>query len=336
MLFHVLGHIQPDHGALVVKQKLGESARQFGFADSCWSEKNKRPDRPVRIGESRAVAANGIRNALERIFLAHDALTQPLFHLDELPSLAFEQPAYRNSGPFADQRGDIFLVDLFFQHAAIFLHLNKPFLRFVKLALRLRQFAIANLRHFGQITRSFVTLLFRLQRIDLLFLLANRGDGVFFHLPASLAGVSLFTQFGELLIELHQAFARMFVGLLEQCLPFDFELHDAPLDLVDLDRQRIQLHAQRRRRFIDQVDRLIGQEAVGDVAVRKRGRRNNCGIFDANPVMQFVTVFQPAQNCDRVFYRRLRDQHRLESPFQRWILFDVLPVLVDGRGADRA
>ena len=110
-------------------------------------------------------------------------------------------------------------------------------------------------------------MLLRFQRVNLLFLFADAGDGVLLHLPARLAGVRLLAQPGELLIELPEPLARMRVVLLEQRLALDLQLQNAPFDLIDLHGKRIELHAQSRRRFIDQIDGLIGQKPVGDVAV---------------------------------------------------------------------
>ena len=90
------------------------------------------------IGEARAIAANGVGDALEGVFLSDDALAQPLLHGDQLSGLAFEQAADGNAGPFADQRGDVFFVDLFLQHAAIFLDFGQALLRLFKLAFCLR------------------------------------------------------------------------------------------------------------------------------------------------------------------------------------------------------
>ena len=47
----------------------------------------------------------------------------------------------------------------------------------------------------------------------------------------------------------------------------DLELLDAALDLVDLGRDGGELDRDARRGLVDEVDRLVGQEAVGDVAV---------------------------------------------------------------------
>ncbi len=53
-------------------------------------------------------------------------------------------------------------------------------------------------------------------------------------------------------------------------------------------------------------------------------------------MVDLVPLLQAPQDRDRVFDRRLVDVDRLESPFQSRVLFDVLLVLVQGRGADGA
>ena len=79
---------------------------------------------------------------------------------------------------------------------------------------------------------------------------------------------------------------------------------------------------------------LSGKKAVGDVAVAQRRRRDQRGVLDAHAVVHFVLLVQPAQDRDRVLDARLIDEHRLEAPFERRILLDVLAVLVERRRAD--
>ena len=55
----------------------------------------------------------------------------------------------------------------------------------------------------------------------------------------------------------------------------DLELLDAALDLVDLGRDGGQLDRDARGGLVDEVDRLVGQEAVGDVAVARAWRRRS-------------------------------------------------------------
>ena len=146
---------------------------------------------------------------------------------------------------------------------------------------------------------------------------------------------ALFLQIGELLLELLQALVRRLVLFLAQRLALDLELHDAALDLVELGRHRVDLHAQLRRRLVDQIDGLVGQEAIRDVAVRQHGRRHQRRVLELHAVVDLVALAQAAQDADRVLDRRLADHHRLEAPFERGVLLDVLAVFVERRRADR-
>ena len=105
-------------------------------------------------------------------------------------------------------------------------------------------------------------------------------------------------------------------------------------DFVELLRHRIDLGAQLRAGFVDEVDRFVGQEAVGDVAIRERGGGDECAVLDAHAVVHFVALAQSAQDRDRVLDAGLVDEDRLEAPLERGVLLDVLAVLVERRRAD--
>jgi hypothetical protein len=90
------------------------------------------------------------------------------------------------------------------------------------------------------------------------------------------------------------------------------------------------------RGLVDQVDRLVGQEAVGDVPVAQRRRRHQRGVQDPDAVMKLVALLEAAQDRDRVLDRGLADEHRLEAALERGVLLDVLAVLVERGGADGA
>ena len=107
------------------------------------------------------------------------------------------------------------------------------------------------------------------------------------------------------------------------------------VDLVDLGRLGIDLHPDPRRRLVDQVDRLVRQEAVGDVAVAERRRCDQRRVLDPDLVVDLVALLEPAQDRDRVLDTRLADVHRLEPALERRVLLDVLAVLVERRRADR-
>ena len=133
-----------------------------------------------------------------------------------------------------------------------------------------------------------------------------------------------------------QALLGRGVGFLLQGDLLDLQAaHDA-LELVDLLRGGVDLHAQARASLVHQVDGLIRQEAVGDVAVGQLGRRHQRGVLDAHAVVHLVALLQAAQDADGVLHRRLAHVDLLEATLQRGVLLDVLAVLVQRGRADKA
>ena len=140
----------------------------------------------------------------------------------------------------------------------------------------------------------------------------------------------------ELVLDGAQAFARRGVLFLAERLALDLEVRDAAVEIVDLDRHGADLEAQRGAGLVDQVDGLIGQEAVGDVAVREHGGGDDGRVLDAHAVMDFEFLLEAAQNGDGVVDRRLADHDGLEAARQGGVLLDVLLVFVERGGADAA
>ena len=92
----------------------------------------------------------------------------------------------------------------------------------------------------------------------------------------------------------------------------------------------------RERRLVDEVDRLVRQLAVGDVAVGEHRGGDERGVADANAVVRLVALLEAAEDGDRVRDGRLADEDRLEAALERGVLLDVLAVLVERRRADAA
>ena len=128
-------------------------------------------------------------------------------------------------------------------------------------------------------------------------------------------------------------FRRLVLFLLERFL-LDLELDDAALELVEHLGLGVDLHADARAGFVDQVDGLVGQLTVGDVAMRERRRRDDGRVGDLDLVVHFVALLQAAQDRDGVFHRRLVDEHFLEAALERGVLLDVLAVFVERGRAD--
>ncbi len=126
------------------------------------------------------------------------------------------------------------------------------------------------------------------------------------------------------------------VGLARERGVLDLELLGAALEHVELVRHGVDLDAQPAGGLVDEVDRLVGQEAVGDVALGELRGGDQRGVLDAHAVVHLVALAQAAQDRDRVGHGRLAHEHGREAALERRVLLDVLAVLVERRGADRA
>ena len=103
-----------------------------------------------------------VGDARQRFVLADDALPQTLFHRDQLLHFAFQHLRNRNAGPLADDLGDVFLVNLFLQHARLLAVHRRAELG--DLSFELRQLAVLDLRGAVVIALARGFLLLELQR----------------------------------------------------------------------------------------------------------------------------------------------------------------------------
>ena len=72
MLLHVFGHVDADHRLLVVEQELRQRPRQLGLADAGRAEEDEAAERPVRILQAGARAADRVRDRGDRLVLPDD------------------------------------------------------------------------------------------------------------------------------------------------------------------------------------------------------------------------------------------------------------------------
>ena len=93
--------------------------------------------------------------------------------------------------------------------------------------------------------------------------------------------------------------------------------------------------AEARAGLVDQVDRLVRQVPVLDVAIGEHGRGAERLVGDLAAVMRLVAVAEASEDLHGVVDRRLLDPHLLEAPLERGVALEVLAVLVERRRADR-
>src|SRR5262249_45056314 len=89
-------------------------------------------------------------------------------------------------------------------------------------------------------------------------------------------------------------------------------------------------------RLVDEIDRLVGQEAVGDVAVRLVDRRLDRLTGVLHVVEALVAILDAEQDLDRLALAGRIDLDRLEAPPERAVLLALLPGFGGGRRADAA
>ena len=108
--------------------------------------------------------------------------------------------------------------------------------------------------------------------------------------------------------------------------------------VLALDRPRLDLPSDAQPHpgagLVHDVDGLVRQEAVADVAVGQLRGRDQRVVGEPHLVVRLVGVAQPLQDLDRLLDRGFGHQHRLEASFERGVLLDVPAVLVEGGGAD--
>ena len=320
---------------LVVEEELRQGAGQLGLANTGGTEKHEAAERLVRILQARARAPDRIRHRDNRRVLPDDALVQPAFHLNQLLDFTLDQPADGNVRPLADDLGDVFFVDLFLQHPMIVLQGGEPLLFSLDLAFDLRGAAVLQLGGAGVVAGALRPLDILTERFLILFQLSRTLNRLLFLLPVARETVAILLQIGQLFLEPLEPLLRGPVGFLAQRLALDLELHDAAFQFVELGRHRVDFHPQLRGRFVDQVDGFVGKEPVADVAMREHGGGNERGILDLHAVMDLVPFAEAAQDADGVLDARLVHRDGLEPAFERRVLLDVFPILVQRGRANR-
>ena len=195
---------------------------------------------------------------------------------------------------------------------------------------------VADLRRPGQIAAPLGVLFLDLEGLDPAFDRLDLFDRLFFVCPVDLHLVHRRAQFGEFLFDLLAPLHGGLVRFLLQRLQFDLELDDAAIEGIDLCGHAVQFDPEPGGRLVDEIDGLVRQKPVADVAVGK-GRGGDDGrILDPDAVMDLVAFLQTPENRDRILYGGLLDHDRLEPPFERRVLFDVFAVFIQGGGAHAA
>ena len=80
---HELAHVDLDERVLAAEHELGERLGELRLPDAGGAEEDERADRALRILEAGAGAADGLRDDLDRLLLADDALVERVLHVEQ-------------------------------------------------------------------------------------------------------------------------------------------------------------------------------------------------------------------------------------------------------------
>ena len=329
----IFAHVDARQHLIVVEEELGERFGQLGLADACRTEEDERSDRLAGIVQPGARTAHGVRNGGNGLLLPHDAFVQLLLHVEQLLALRGEHPRHGDTRPARHHLGHVLRIDLLLNQGAAARRRLELGLQSLDLLLRLDDLAVAQLRHAAVVALPFGLLRLDLVTLDVVLLALDLGQQVALPLPfGSHRGVAR-TQLLDLLRKRRHA---LLVVLTADRLAFDLQLPDTAVEVVDLFGHGVHLQAQTRSRLVDQVDRLVGQKARGDVAVRQLDGSDDRLVLDAHLMVVLIAILQTAQDRDGVVGGRLVDHHLLETALERLVLLEIFLELVERRGADRA
>ena len=230
MAIHELRHVDAHHGLFGVEHELGQGLAKLGLADAGRAEKHERAVGTIRIGQSRARAANRIRHRFHRLFLAHDALAQHFFHAQQLLALAFEHARYRDPGPLRYDLGDF---DLGHRVAQQLVGLLFGLERLGKPLLEIGNASVLQFGHAREILRAPRRVEIRAGPLQLLLDMRRALHRGLLRLPDLLEIRVLLFQPLECFFQRAQTLARCLIGFLLERLALDLELDDAPVELVE-------------------------------------------------------------------------------------------------------
>ena len=266
VLVEVLGHVEADHGVLVVEEEFGEGAGEFGLADAGGAEKEEGADGAVGVLEAGAGAADGLGDGGEGVVLADDALAEVVLEVEEAGLLGLLKAVDGDAGAAGDDGGDLVGGDLLLEEALGVGDGGEVLLGVLELAGGGGEEGVLDFGGGGEVAGVFGGLLADAEGVAFGGGLADLGEEDLFVVPA---GLELGELGGEGVLfggEDLEALAGGFVGLLAEGDGLHLELHDLAVEGVDLDGLGLGFDLEAGEGLVDEVDGLVGEEAVGDVA----------------------------------------------------------------------
>ena len=252
---------------------------------------------------------------------------QNIFKAQQLFAFTLHQSCYRYAGPAGNYAGNFVFRHAVAQQSARFALLHFLF-GMVKLFLQLRQFAVFQFGRLIEVIFAFGALHLRIKVFYLAAYALHVLDGILFLVPFGLELLEFLAVVGKGFLYLFQMLLAQLVGFLFQCRFFNFKLHYLAGKFVKLRGHRVHFRPYQRTCFIHKVYRLVRQETVAYISVRKGCRGYKRVVAYLNAVVNLVALLQAAQYGYCILNARLVHHYRLETAGEGGIFFDVLAVFV--------
>ena len=205
--------------------------------------------------------------AVDGLVLADHALVQALLHVDELLDLALDEARDRDARPLADDLGDLLGVDALGQVDRRLVGLvRRASSASAQALLELGDLAVAQLGGALVVELALGALELAARLVEALAQLAVALGLLLLALPLGAHAGGLLAQVGELALDLGLAARPAVSSLPTATISISSCLMRRSTSSISVGTEESSI-ATRRRGLVDQVDRLVGQEAVGDVAV---------------------------------------------------------------------
>ena len=332
-LLLILAHVDTGHHGLVVEKVVGQGFSELRLTHTCGAEEDEGADGSLRVLQSCTTAAHGIADGTDGFILTNDTLVQFLFQVDEFGAFGGLHLAHGDARPTAHHIGDVVAIDLFLHQCCPTLCFGQFGLHGLDVLFQTLQFAIADFCHTSVVAFTFSLVSLKLQLLNLLLVALNLVEQCLLAFPlvalllfVSTEGVDDFVQFGKFLL----------VAFTLDGLTFNLQLLEPTAEFVNLFWHGVTLHTEFGGSLIHQVNRLVGQETVGDVTVAEFNGCNNRLILDTHLVVVLVAFLQATQDGDGGRHIGFIDHDRLETAFECLVLLKVFLVLVEGGGTDGA
>ncbi len=192
-------------------------------------------------------------------------------------------------------------------------------------------FAVAYLGHFAVVAVALSLFGFELQLLYHRLVALYLCDYLFFGIPFRAELVNLFLDFGYFAVQLLELCV---VVLALYGFALYFQLFLPAREFVKFFGHGVAFDTQFCGGFIHKVDCLIGQKAVGDVAVGKFNGRNYCIVLNAHMMVVFVLFLYSSQNGNGVVDIGLVNHYGLETPFESLVFLEIFLVFVERGGTD--